>query len=123
RARAGVYTQLEVGRGLASPLLVKYFERSGIDFRIKEELRKRTTWQVMNLTQLGTCFGRFDIIFLRNVLIYFSLDTRARVLASIASAMHPGSYLFLGSTETTYGCSDKLEPVTLGKSTAYRLKA
>lgn len=123
RARAGVYSQLEVGRGLPSPLLVKYFERSGIDFRIKDDLRKRTTWQVTNLTQLGNCVGRFDLIFLRNVLIYFSLETRMRVLASVASAMHQDSYLFLGSTETTYGCSDRLEPVTLGKSTAYRLKA
>lgn len=123
RGRSGVYTQLEVGRGLPSPLLIKYFERSGIDFRIRDELRKRTSWHVMNLTQLGNCFGRFDLIFLRNVLIYFSPDTRARVLASVASAMHPGSYLFLGSTETTYGCSDRLEPVTLGKTTVYRLKA
>ncbi|MGC4087056.1 MAG: protein-glutamate O-methyltransferase CheR [Polyangiaceae bacterium] len=122
RARSGVYTQLEIGRGLPSPMLVKYFERSGLDFRVNEELRRRTEWQVANLTRSSLRVGHFDLIFLRNVLIYFNSETRARVLSVMAGSMHPTSYLFLGSTETTHGACDALEAVTIGKTTAYRLK-
>ncbi|MFZ5889688.1 MAG: CheR family methyltransferase [Myxococcota bacterium] len=123
RAKEGVYTQLEVGRGLPSSFLVKYFDRHAMNFRVREDLRKRTEWHVLNLAELGRNIGHFDLIFLRNVLIYFSPETRARVLESIARSMHAGSYLFLGSTETTYGCSDTLVPVMIGKTTAYKLKA
>jgi chemotaxis protein methyltransferase CheR len=122
RARLGVYSHIETGRGLPAALLAKYFEPDGTSWRVRGELRKKTMWKVLNLTLGDTAQGKFDLIFLRNVLIYFNQETRARVLKSIVRAMYPDSYLLLGSTETAYGCSDELEAITIGRTTAYRLK-
>jgi len=122
RARAGVYSQIETGRGLPAALLAKYFEPHETGWRVRSELRKKTSWRVLNLTRGEPNQEKFDLIFLRNVLIYFNQETRAGVLKSVTRAMRPDSYLFLGSSETTYGCSDELEAVAIGRTTAYRLK-
>jgi chemotaxis protein methyltransferase CheR len=78
RGRKACYSQIEVGRGLPSQLLVKYFERVGTEWQVREELRKRTEWKTLNLTRFDAKAPEYDVIFLRNVLIYFNPETRAR---------------------------------------------
>ncbi len=120
RAQAGVYSKFEVQRGLPIQLLVKYFQQMGIDWRIRDELRDRVSFRPMNLTQLPPVLGPFDIVFCRNVLIYFEADVKAKVLASIAKYMRPCAYLILGSAETTIGVSNLFSTVP-GTTGLYRL--
>ena len=111
RARAGVYSQFEVQRGLPIQRLVKYFEQKGQDWVVRKDLREKVAFKVMNLLELPPMLGPFDIVFCRNVLIYFEVDVKAKVLASIAQRMKPQGYLLLGSAETTIGVSNLFTPV------------
>ncbi|HTQ06609.1 MAG TPA: protein-glutamate O-methyltransferase CheR [Polyangiaceae bacterium] len=106
QARAGVYSPLEVTRGLPSRLLLRYFQRSPVGWIARPELRKLLTWQVMNLTRIEPSFLGFDVVLLRNVLIYFDLETRRRILSEMARRVRPGGYLLLGSTESVGGCRE-----------------
>jgi len=120
RARAGVYSQFEVQRGLPIQRLIRWFEQNGTEWKIRKELRDRVSFRVMNLLELPGMLGPFDVVFCRNVLIYFDVDVKARVLASLAQRMRPGGYLLLGSAETTIGISSHFAPVQ-GHSGLYRL--
>jgi len=123
RAQAGAYSKFEVQRGLPIQRLVKYFEQSGKDtWTIRPELRERVTFRQMNLTQIPPVMGPFDIVFCRNVLIYFEVDVKAKVLASIARHMRPNGFLILGSAETTMGVSTLFTTVP-GTPGLYRLAA
>ncbi|MBV9829052.1 MAG: protein-glutamate O-methyltransferase CheR [Alphaproteobacteria bacterium] len=121
RAQAGVYTKFEVQRGLPIQRLVKYFEQKGQDtWSVRKELRDRVNFRSINLTQLPPVLGPFDIVFCRNVLIYFEVDIKAKVLASIAKHMRPHGYLVLGAAETTIGVSNLFTTVP-GTTGLYRL--
>ena len=110
-AREGVYSQFEVQRGLPIMLLMKYFTQVGEKWQVKEELRKMIKFQYFNLLDSMTGLGKFDIIFCRNVLIYFDEKTKGQVLAKMAAQLEPDGFLFLGGAETVLGISESFKPV------------
>jgi chemotaxis protein methyltransferase CheR len=111
RAKAGLYSHFEVQRGLPIALLLKYFEQKGEQWQIAPELRAMVHFRQLNLLGNFSHLGMFDIVFCRNVLIYFDRDTKARVLARLARAIAPVGYLALGAAETVIGLSDAFRPV------------
>jgi chemotaxis protein methyltransferase CheR len=122
RGRAGRYSQLEINRGLPASMLVKHFTRVGTDWEISRQLRSLVTFQRHNLLHAPPA-GQFDVVFLRNVLIYFDLATKREVLRRARSVVRPGGYLFLGAAETTLGIDDDWERVPVGRSSVYRHNA
>ena len=122
RARSGRFTQLEVNRGLPASLLVRYFEQDGVEWRIGESVRRMVTFRHANLAQPLTGIPPIDVIFLRNVLIYFDPATKRKVLAEVARILRPGGFLFLGAPETTYGIDPSYERFESGRTVCYRLR-
>jgi len=120
RAREGVYKQLEVNRGLPAPMLIKYFERHGLDWRVKEAVRRRTAFRQMSLTESWTSIPPMDVVFLRNVLIYFDVETKRRILARVRRQLKPGGWLFLGSAETTLNIDESFLRVAVERGHAYQ---
>ncbi|GAA0814397.1 CheR family methyltransferase [Spirilliplanes yamanashiensis] len=123
RSEAAEFSQVEVNRGLAAQQLVQYFERSGAHWRVVQSLRRHVSFQRLNLTAPLPPLPPFDVIFLRNVLIYFDVATKRTVLRNVARLMRPDGWLFLGAAETTIGIDDNYERVTAGRTSAYRLRA
>jgi len=119
RAREAVFTQFEVQRGLQIRQLMKHFTQIETRWRAKDYLRAYTRFQQANLLQDQRALGRFDVIFCRNVLIYFDLPTKSRVLGGIAGQLAPDGALYLGAAETALGITDRLEPI-LGQRAVYR---
>ncbi|MCF7765041.1 MAG: protein-glutamate O-methyltransferase CheR [Verrucomicrobia bacterium] len=119
-ARKGCFSQLEVNRGLPAPLLVKYFDRVGTDWVIKEELRRMIKFQYMNLNQQWLPMPKLDLVFIRNVLIYFTVETKKKILKQIEGMMRPDGYLFLGTSESTLHLDSSFERVALGRAACYR---
>jgi chemotaxis protein methyltransferase CheR len=110
RAQDGVFTQFEVQRGLPVQLLVKHFAQDGTRWRIAPDLRAMVRWQTFNLLDDPRSLGRFDIIFCRNVLIYFDAPTKSRVLAALAGQVAADGVVYLGGAETVLGLTDRLVP-------------
>lgn len=102
RAERGVYSALEMNRGLPSGLRDRYFTPEGGEWRIAEEVRRLVEFKKVNLARDWPSLGDMDVIFLKNVLIYFDLETRREVLARVRKTLRPGGTLFLGGTEL--GC-------------------
>ena len=123
RAEAGQYSQLEVNRGLPATLLVRHFERTGANWKVSPALRKSVAFKRLNLAAPFPAMGPFDIVFIRNVLIYFDVETKRSVLQRVANTLRPDGWLFLGSAETTIGIDDRFERVVAGKTSAYRLRS
>tara|TARA_B100001939_G_scaffold348220_1_gene374314 strand:+ start:1853 stop:2689 length:837 start_codon:yes stop_codon:yes gene_type:complete len=111
KARAGLYSQFEVQRGLPIKMLIKYFTQVGEMWQISEELRNMVTYRPFNLLDNFSILGQFDVVFCRNVLIYFDQATKTQVLNRIRSQMPEDGTLFLGAAETVLGVSDKFKPV------------
>lgn len=123
RARSGRFSQMEVNRGLPAHLLVKYFQRQGLDWQLGDNIRRLVEFHRCNLAgALWPAFPPIDIIFLRNVLIYFDESTRKQILARIRRLLCPDGYLFLGGAETTLNLDDAFEPVVFEQSRCYRLR-
>ncbi|MBS1168128.1 MAG: cheR2 [Proteobacteria bacterium] len=110
RAKAGTYTQFEVQRGLPIQLLLKYFTQQGESWTISPELRSMVQWRKFNLLDSFASFGQFDIVFCRNVLIYFDQPTKIDILGRISKVMAPDGYLVLGAAETVVGLTDAFKP-------------
>jgi len=111
RAKSGAYSQFEIQRGLPVQMLVKYFTQQGDKWLIKQELKDMVTFLPANLlTNLGH-LGQFDIVFCRNVLIYFDIPTKAKVLAAIKGTLRQDGVLVLGGAETVIGVSENFKPV------------
>lgn len=111
KAKAGVYSQFEVQRGLAIQRLVTHFDQTGDQWRIKPNLRSMVTFQKQNLLENFTGLGTFDVIFCRNVLIYFDAETKKRVLQRLAAQTASDGYLVMGAAETVVGLSQDYAPV------------
>jgi len=111
RARAGLYTQFEVQRGLSIQRLMKYFRKEADGWRVSEALRAMTEFRELNLLGDLRSLGAFDVVFCRNVLIYFDAPTKTRVLEAIARQMAPDGVLYLGGAETVLGLTSALMPV------------
>ncbi len=120
RARAGVYVQIEVSRGLPAPQLVKYFDRQDLAWRVKDKLRKMVRFEQFDLRKSMKAFGPFDFVLCRNVLIYFDMETKRSILRGIEKTMPAGSHLLLGAAETTMNLSDAFERSTLEGASFYR---
>ena len=112
RAKSGIYSQFEVQRGLPVTMLVKYFQQiAGDKWQIKDNIRQMVQFREGNLLSDFGVDGPFDIVFCRNVLIYFDLPTKGRVLSSISQLLHQDGFLILGGAETVLGVSDKFKVV------------
>lgn len=120
RAREAKYLQFEVNRGLPTPYLVKYFRREGLDWQLKDEIKAMVKFRRFDLREPMAGLGKFDIIFCRNVLIYFDVETRIKILNQIMTVLNPGGYLILGGAETTLNLQGSFERVPLGTTVAYR---
>ena len=122
RGRRGEFSQLEVNRGLPATTLVRHFERQGLNWRINQSIRERVEFRHLNLTRPFPPLGQFDVVFLRNVLIYFDLPTKREVLGRVRQVLAPDGHLFLGAAEMTMGVDDAWERVPAGRSSVYRIR-
>ncbi|MDH5426916.1 MAG: protein-glutamate O-methyltransferase CheR [Nitrospirota bacterium] len=122
KCREGKYSQLEVNRGLPAALLSKYFVKKGMGWQVNEDLRRRIDFKPMNLAGPWLPFPTMDIVFLRNVMIYFDTDTKKQILANIRKILDPNGYLFLGGSETTMNVDDHYERVAISGTSCYRVK-
>jgi chemotaxis protein methyltransferase CheR len=108
RARAGIYNQFEVQRGLPITHLVRFFTQADAGWRVNDDLKRRVSFQQNNLLDPYAHLGVFDVIFCRNVLIYFDANRKRDVLGRLASVLAPGGYLFLGGAESPLHLTDRL---------------
>ena len=100
RARSGRFRQIEVNRGMSAPYLVKYFTRDGLEFEINHELRRMVRFEELNLIHSWATLPSFDLIFLRNVLIYFDAESKCNILSKARKHLAPDGFLFLGGSES-----------------------
>ena len=122
RARKGSFTQLEVNRGLPAALLVKYFHKNGSEWQIDARIRDMVDFREINLVKLWPCLPAMDIVFLRNVLIYFDMETRRNILARVARILKPDGFLFLGGSETGTQLEEIFEPIARDVNACFRLR-
>ncbi len=122
KAKAGLYSQFEVQRGMPIQLLVKYFTQVGESWEIKPEIKAMASYRYFNLLESFASLGKWDIVFCRNVLIYFDQETKRDILNRLAAQMAPDGYLLLGAAETVLGVSDSFKPVE-GHRGLYALSA
>ena len=111
RAREGVYSQFEVQRGLPVQMLMRYFKKDESSWRIAEAIRSMVQFREYNLLSDLRALGRFDVVFCRNVLIYFDQPTKGRVLDAVAAQMPPDGMLYLGGAETVLGITGRFAPM------------
>ena len=110
RAKLGLYSDFEVQRGLPAQSLAQYFKKAPDGWLVCEAVRRLVEFRRWNLMDDMQPLGTFDLVFCRNVLIYFDLPTKRRVLDAIWKRMAPGGLLYLGGAETTFGVSDRFAP-------------
>jgi chemotaxis protein methyltransferase CheR len=122
RCREGRYSQLEMNRGLPANLLIKYFTKHGTEWQIDEQVRKGIEFKLLNLSEQWPQMPQLDIVFMRNVLIYFDVEQKRAILGKIRRLLRPGGILFLGSAETTFNLDDGFERIAIDRATAYTLK-
>jgi chemotaxis protein methyltransferase CheR len=120
RVKAGRYGQVEMNRGLPAPMLVKYFERVGSEWEVSPELRKMVRTQHLNLAAPFPPLPRFDIVFLRNVLIYFDKETKRSILERTRHVIAPDGFMLLGSSETTLDSDDHWIRESYGRVSGHR---
>ena len=122
RCQEGTYSQLEVNRGLPPALLTKYFSKKAMGWEIREELRDMIEFREMNLAGTWLNFPKMDLVFMRNVMIYFDAQTKKQILQNVRGILEPHGFLFLGSSETTMNLDDLYERVVVNGTSVYRLK-
>ena len=110
KSKAGIYSQFEVQRGLPIQMLVKYFTQNGELWQLKPEIRSMVQHRQLNLLQDFSHLGTFDIIFCRNVLIYFDQDTKANIFGRISRMLEPDGVLALGAAESVVGITNAFKP-------------
>lgn len=120
RAAAGRFTQLEVNRGLPAASLAKHFTRDGAHWRIDDRLRSMIEFRAMNLAEPWPFLPQVDVLFCRNVLIYFDVDTKRRILGWAREKLRSDGLLLLGTAETTLNIDERYERLVSGRATAYR---
>ena len=122
KAKDGLYSQFEVQRGLPISLLVKNFTQVGERWQIDDSLRRMVKFQKLNLLGNLSSLGKFDVVFCRNVLIYFDTPTKTKVLDGISEMLPPDGFLYLGGAETVLGTSDRFQ-IMQGHRGIYSLAA
>lgn len=111
QARAGLYSQFEVQRGMPIQMLMKYFTQVDDKWKISDDVKSMIKYDYFNLLDPLTRLGRFDVVFCRNVLIYFDKDTKAKILDNIAGLLEKDGFLFLGGAETVLGLTNAFQPM------------
>jgi len=120
RARSGLFNQLEVNRGLPVPMLIKHFDKVGLEWQVKADLRKMINFRKVNLMEAWPAMPEMDVVFMRNVLIYFDVATKKRIFDRLARVIRPGGYLFLGTVESTHSLTEQFQPIQVGKAICYQ---
>jgi chemotaxis protein methyltransferase CheR len=121
RVEAGRYSQVEMNRGLPATQLVRHFTRVGTEWEVGPQLRRHVRTRHLNLAQpFPATLPRFDVVFLRNVLIYFDLETKRDILRRVHQQSAPDGFLMLGSSETTLDLSDSWARETVGRAQVHR---
>lgn len=123
RARDARYSQFEINRGLPARYLIKYFDKVGLEWQLHDAIRQRVEFREMNLTRPWPPMPQADIVFLRNVLIYFDVETKRDVLARVRRILRPDGYLFLGAAETTVNLDDAFRRAPWGRASCFQLAA
>ncbi len=116
------YDKLSLARGMSEERLKRYFVQKGDKWEVRPEIRSRVSFRELNLLNNFSALGKFDIVFCRNVLIYFSSELKTDILNRIAKLLSPGGYLFLGGSESPTSYTDAFELVRTPKGVAYRVK-
>jgi chemotaxis protein methyltransferase CheR len=111
KAKSGLYSQFEVQRGLPIQMLIKYFTQVGESWQVSPELRAMVQFRPFNLLNEFSALGTFDVVFCRNVLIYFDQQTKISVLDRMARTVERDGYFVLGAAETVVGLTDAFKPV------------
>ena len=119
KADAGIYSSFEVSRGLSDTLVNRYFEQTGTRWKVRQSLRDRIEFKKLNLMDSFDEVPKMDIIFLRNVLIYFKHEVKRDIVNRITDRLMPDGYLFLGQSETAKTLSDSLEPVNIAQASCF----
>ncbi|MFZ0337699.1 MAG: protein-glutamate O-methyltransferase CheR [Terracidiphilus sp.] len=119
RARSGEYQQIEVNRGLPATLLIKYFHRSGTVWHLSDRVRRMVTFETIDLRKSMRALGPFDLVFCRNVMIYFDAKTKANILKELHGTMFRGGWLLLGGAETAFGVEEYFGKLAVGNATVY----
>jgi len=123
-AKLGQYDDISIQRGLSSQRKARYFSVDKDEtWRVKEAVKNKVSFKQQNLLQPYLALGQFDVIFCRNVLIYFSPTRKAEVLKRMADVMRPGGYLFLGASETTQSYSEQFEMIRSPEGVYFQLKS
>lgn len=122
-AKRGEYDRLSIARGLSEQRLRDYFEKPGADtWQVREHIRQRVVFKPLNLQDSYLLLGKFDVVFCRNVLIYFSAELKRDILKRIHGTMRPGGYLFLGSSESLGTISDMFDMIHCNPGVVYKAK-
>jgi chemotaxis protein methyltransferase CheR len=119
RARSGKYQQIEVNRGLPAALVVKHFRRAGVDWQLSEQVRRMATFETIDLRDSMRALGPFDLVFCRNVMIYFDAETKKNILKELHGTLSRGGWLLLGGAETAFGVEEWFERTTVGNAIVY----
>jgi chemotaxis protein methyltransferase CheR len=119
RARTATYQQIEVNRGLPAAILIKYFRRAGLEWQLNEAARRMARFETLDLRKSMRTLGPFDLVFCRNVMIYFDNETKRKIMKELHSTLFRGGWLLLGGAETAFGLDDLFERTTVGNVTVY----
>ncbi|MBK7642089.1 MAG: protein-glutamate O-methyltransferase CheR [Planctomycetes bacterium] len=121
RCREGIYSQLEINRGLPARYLVKYFEKRGTEWQIHKPLRDMVEFVELNLAGHWPALPQCDVVFIRNVLIYFNLETKRDIVGRVRKLLRPDGCMFLGGAETTLNVDEGFRREAADKTFVYRL--
>ena len=123
RASQGLFSQLEVNRGLPTTLLAKYFHPRGTEWQLHDTVRAMVEFRQLNLIEPWPPTPAWDVVFLRNVLIYFDVATKKMILGKLRDCLKPDGYLFLGSAETVASLDNGYERCPFGTPACFASKA
>ena len=121
QARSGIYEGVAASRGLSEERKRRFFKQTETGWQVKDDIRKRVSFRELNLMQGYAALGKFDIIYCRNVLIYFSADLKRDILARLARTLNPGGFLVLGGSESISSYSEDFELVRWRNGVIYKL--
>jgi len=119
RAQSGTFQQIEVNRGLPAALLVKHFHRTGMHWQVSETVRRMARFETIDLRKSMRTLGPFDLVFCRNVMIYFDDATKRNIMKELHSTLFRGGWLLLGGAESAFGLDEWFERKTVGNVTVY----
>jgi chemotaxis protein methyltransferase CheR len=119
RAKSGIYQQIEVNRGLPAARLVKHFRRSGVNWHLSDDVRRMVRFETVDLRKSMRALGPFDLVFCRNVMIYFDAETKKKMLRELHGTLLRKGWLLVGGAETAFGADEWFDRETAGAATVY----